>query len=742
MAHWASGNGQGRRAKARSGTAIAMELALTASAALCAGGAAAQTAGADPAAPGEAAAAATLPSVTVSDHRNAMDEAPPAIRGGQVGSGARMGLLGNTSIMDTPFSVTSYTTQAIENDQARSVADVVAMDPSVRMASARSNINEDITIRGFAVPSGDFALNGMFGLTPYWRAPLEAVERVEIIKGPSAALFGMAPSGSVGGVVNLVPKRAGSEPITRITGSASSNSVFGGHVDIGRRFGPDDAFGVRVNAMHREGDTPIKGQSTRESLASLALDYRGRSLRASLDLLWQKERIDNIVRQFQLGPTLAAVPRVPDNTYPYPGLGWSDGRNGSALAKVEYDITDSITAYAAYGRRKLNWGAVAANPVILNTAGDYSYFGGWQRMTVDSTSLEAGLRAAFSTGPVGHSVALGITRLDLEQQLGFYTGFPAGMSNLYAGLLRATPSTAGISNPLRPMADSKLSSVALADTLSFMDDRLLVTLGLRRQKVEGQSYNFSTGLPSGARYDESATTPFAGIVFKLRPDISLYASYVEGLSQGETAPTSAAITNPGEVLPPYKSKQKEIGAKFDLDGSMVATLSLFELTKPSAGISGSTFGVFGEQRNRGAEAALAGEVARGVRLLGGITYLDGRITKAATASLEGRRPIGVPQWQMNLGAEWDTPFVPGLTLTGRVIHTGRTAANAANTLSVPGWNRIDAGVRYAMQVGGKPVTLRLNVENLLDKNYWGVATAGYLFVGSPRTFSLSASVDL
>src|SRR5690606_8031648 len=152
--------------------------------------------------------------------------------------------------------------------------------------------------------------------------------------------------------------------------------------------------------------------------------------------------------------------------------------------------------------------------------------------------------------------------------------------------------------------------------------------------------------------------------------------------------------------------------------------------------------VFGEQRNRGIEATLAGEVTRGVRVLGGVTYTDGKITKAATAQLEGKKPIGVPEWQLNLGAEWGTPFVPGLTLTGRVIHTASTAVNATNTLSIPAWNRIDAGVRYAMKVGGKPVTLRLSVENLLDKNYWGTATAGYLFVGSPRTFSLSASVDL
>lgn len=731
----------GRRRGVKSKLAVAAQAAFAASAAWYAGAALAQTMDARPANEPAAAATATLPLVTATEQSDSIDAPPPAIRGGQVGRGARMGILGNASVMETPFSVTSYTAQTIENDQARSVADVLSADPSVRMGSARSNINEDITIRGFSVPSSDFALNGVFGVTPYWRAPLEAVERVEIIKGPSASLFGMTPGGSVGGVVNLVPKRAESEPITRFTGSASSDSVFGGHVDIGRRFGPDGAFGVRINAMQREGDTAIKGQSTRESLGAVALDYRGRALRASLDLLAQKERIDNVVRQFQAGPTLAAVPRAPDNSYPYPGLGWSDGRNGSAVLKAAYDLSDNLTAYASYGQRKLNWGAVASNPVIMDTAGNYSFFGGWQRMSVESKSLDAGLRGRFSTGPVKHEVALNFSRLEQEQTLGFYTGYPGGSSNLYAGLLFPTPSTAGIGNPLRPYLDTKLTSLALADTLSFMDDRLRVTLGLRRQQVAGQDYDFSTGQASGAYYDESATTPVAGVVYKLQPHISLYASYIEGLSRGEVAPISAAISNPGAVMPPYKSKQKEIGVKFDLDGGMVAAVSLFELTKPSAGLSGSTFGVFGEQRNRGVEATLAGELARGVRVLGGVTYMDGVITKAATSALEGKKAIGVPDWQLNLGAEWDMPFLPGLTLTGRMIHTGKTAVDPANTLHIPGWNRFDAGARYATRLGGKPVTFRMNVENLFDKDYWGTSTAGYLFVGSPRTVSLSASID-
>jgi iron complex outermembrane receptor protein len=715
--------------------ALAARLAMGGAGALCLAGAALAQAQ-------DGSAEARLPAVTVTSGPEALDAPPPAFAGGQVGSGARMGLLGNAAVMDTPFSVTSYTAEAIANEQARSVADVIAFDPSVRMSSARSNINESLSIRGFDVPSSDFALNGLFGLTPYWRAPLEAVERVEVLKGPSAGLFGMAPGGSVGGVVNLVPKRAGDTPITRFTAGAASNSVAGGHLDLGRRFGPDNALGARLNVMHREGDTPINGQSTRESLAALGLDLRESALRVSLDLMWQQQRINNVVRQFQLGPALTAIPAAPSGKTAYPGYGWTDGRDGIALLKAEYDLNSAVTAYAGVGRHSLHWAAIAGNPVLQNTAGDYSYFGGWQRQGIDVQSAEAGLRANFKTGGIVHGAVLGFTRLKQEQTLGFYTGYPGGVSNLYTGALAATPSTSGLDNPLRPYLDGTLTSLALADTMAMLDDRLLVTLGLRHQKVEGQNYNFATGAPSGPYYDKSATTPLAGVVFKLRPHLSLYASYIEGLSRGDTAPVSAAIANPGEVLAPYRSKQKEIGVKLE-QGSLLATLGLFELTKPSAALAAdNVFGVNGQQRNRGIEASVAGEAAHGLRLLGGVTAVDAVLNKSATPGLAGRKAIGVPRWQANLGAEWDAGWVPGLTFTGRAVHTAQAYADSANTLRVPAWTRFDAGARYATRLGGQPVTFRLSVENLFGKDYWGVSTYGYLHLGTPRTVSLSASVDL
>ncbi|MCH3797048.1 TonB-dependent siderophore receptor, partial [Campylobacter jejuni] len=87
------------------------------------------------------------------------------------------------------------------------------------------------------------------------------LERIEVLKGPGALLYGMTPGGSVGGVINLVPKRAGDTPLTRLTAKFSADSELGAHLDMGRRFGRDDAFGIRVNAAKSDGRTTLDGQS-------------------------------------------------------------------------------------------------------------------------------------------------------------------------------------------------------------------------------------------------------------------------------------------------------------------------------------------------------------------------------------------------------------------------------------------------------------------------------------------------
>jgi iron complex outermembrane recepter protein len=165
--------------------------------------------------------------------------------------------------------------------------------------------------------------------------------------------------------------------LTRVTASYLSDSVFGGHVDIGRRFGENKEFGVRFNGSYRNGNTTLDFQSLEEFLGSLALDYRGERLRVSVDLMYQQQNVDRVTRQFSAGATLAEIPHAPDGRTNYPGFGYSNMKDRSEITRGEYDVTDNVTVYGGYGIRSSRMDAVAGNPVLSNLNGNFEASPAW-----------------------------------------------------------------------------------------------------------------------------------------------------------------------------------------------------------------------------------------------------------------------------------------------------------------------------------------------------------------------------
>lgn len=653
--------------------------------------------------------------------------------GGQVAAGGRLGLLGNTHFMETPFNQTSYTAEVIAEQQARSLSDLLVNDPSVRQSSARTNINEDFSIRGFTVSSADVAVSGLYGLMPHFRVPVEMAERVEVLKGPSALLNGMPPSGNVGGAINIVPKRAGNDPLTRLTTSHVGDGIFGMHADIGRRFGENKEFGVRVNAAYRDGDTTIDKQAQKDEVYSLALDYQGERLRATLDVVYQDQDIDHVVRQFMAVPTLTAMPKAPDNKLNYPGSGRSRADDKAVIGRVEYDLSDNVSVYGGFGTHEHNLDAIAGNPMLQNSAGDFTYSPAWQIFRVKSKSGEIGADARFKTGPVSHKLSLNYSRIRQDQSIDFDTFFAARTSNIFNPVYTATPDTSAATVKLLKYKTATLESHAIADTLAFFDDRVKLTLGLRHQRVAQQALLFSA---DPRPYKQAKNTPALGIVYQPQQNLSFYANYIEALSPG----ASSLATLPPTTLPPMVTKQIEIGSKIDW-GKFATTISLYQIKRPNAVLFGGVLEENGEQRNRGLELSIFGEVTRDVRLLGGLTLMDGKLTKTAGGLYDGNRALAVPRIQANFGVDWDNSLAPGLGFNARVVHTGRQYVDQANLLDLPAWTRIDIGARYKTSLGGKPLTLRANVENLFDKNYWASSNEGYIYIGTPRTLLISGTVD-
>jgi len=683
-----------------------------------------------------------LPEVEVSGSPATIPPLPPAYAGGQVARGGEVGLLGNMDFMDTPFNQSSYTASTIENQQARSIADVVINDPSVRYSGTTTQTLDLFNIRGFLTRSAEVAYQGMFGIAPDSQLAVETVERVEVLKGPGALLYGMSPNGAVGGTINVVPKRAEDVPITRLTGLFQTRSQPGAHVDVGRRFGEDNAVGLRVNAVYRNGDTPVEDNSQEAGDATLALDLRGDAFRLFLDAGYQRRKSEGLDSDsyMQAG---AQVPDAPDagKTYFQDWTHMDSDATYGAL-RGEFDIAPWLSAFAAAGVSRNESSMVLSYAWNMDSAGNFDETFWGQASYNDNVTAEAGVRMAFDTGSVAHRVVASIAALRNESgNIAFFddtidgTGNrPSNPSNIYAPSAVAEPALGGF--PTVPkISETALTGLALADTLSFSGDAVQLTVGARLQQVEVENFDGATGA-SLDRYDESAVTPAVGLIVKPWRQVSLYANYIEGLSQGPVAP--AGSVNAGQVFPPSKTKQLEGGVKVE-HGTLAATLSVFDITQPTGRTNASTlvFSVDAERRNRGIELNVFGQASRSTRVLGGVMLLDSRYTETEGGLNEGNRAPGA-EVNLNLGGEWDTPFAPGLTLSARAIYTGSAYIDAENTQKIPGWTRIDAGARYAFRAGDKPVTLRANVENLFDEDYW---RDEYLYRGAPRTFLLSASID-
>jgi iron complex outermembrane recepter protein len=671
---------------------------------------------------------------------NTISSPPPEFPGGQVARGGRVGMLGNRDIMDTPFNTTNYTAQKIKDQQAVTAADVVEGDPSVRSSAARGGILDAFFIRGFPVGEGnlgEIAFDGVYGVAPNYRVFTDYAERIEVVKGPTALLYGMSPNSAVGGVINIVPKRAGDNPLTRLTADFASDSQLGGGVDVSRRFGRDREFGIRVNTSYHNGDTPLDHQSREAFVGALAADYRGERFRASLDFISQEEDFDAPSRPFLLGAGVQ-TPSAPNGRLNVsPSWARSEIVDRSLLLRTEYDVNDTVTLFADAGGGRTTVERLSGQTItILNAAGDTSSTPVNFKFAIDRRVFDSGLRANFDTAGIDHTATLQASYYQDQLSRGSTTGSSVMLSNIYAPVDFA-PISVAEPNRVPKVSESTLTGFAVGDTLSILNKRVQLTLGTRYQNIE--SDNFDTIGNTSSSYADNALTPLAGLIVKPWENVSLYANYIEGLSRGDLAPSTAV--NAGEALAPYIAKQAEVGVKVDF-GRIGAIASLFQIEKPFGQLVNNVFSAGGEQRNRGLEFAVFGEVVPSVRVLAGVAFIDGEMTKTNSSATVGNRPIGVPKVQANLSAEWDTPFLDGFTVAGALIYTGDQYVNAANTQSIPSWTRFDVGARYRVTLADKPVAFRATVQNVFDQDYWsGVASFSAIAQGAPRTLLLSVTTD-
>jgi iron complex outermembrane receptor protein len=676
-----------------------------------------------------------------------------------------VGVLGDKEAADVPFSIRSYNEALILNQQPQTLGQVLENDPTIRTTTGFGIAGELFVIRGFALAGDDVGYDGLYGIMPRQLAAPELYQSVQVLNGASAFLNGAAPGGTgLGGSVNLIPKRAGAEDLNRVTAGYTGPEHIGGSFDIARSTGSGGEWGIRINGTARAGDVAIDDEFRSTTVLGAAIDYNSGPLRASLDLAYQRVKVSHFRPKLSIAG-LTVIPEAPDASTNF-GQPWqyTTLRDIFGQARIEYDIAKDVMLYAAFGARDGAEEGVYSTPTLVNAAtGEITVSSSFIPRTDNNEAATAGLRGKFATGGITHEVNAGGSINWLVNRNAFeFFALSAERNNLYAPA-RVTPSTTltfasgDLDDPL-PASRSRLTSAFVSDTLGLWNDRILLTAGARLQAIKVRSFSVATGAQTGA-YDKDKVTPVFGVVVKPATGMSFYANRIEGLVQGATAPVSGAnpsggaallVTNAGAVLPPFVSEQYEIGGKLTL-GRLDLSLAAFQIDRETAILRPSPtqtgaleFGPFGVQRNRGVEFTIAGELSEGLRLIAGGSVIDAKLRRTLNGVNEGNQAVGVPEYLVNANLEWDVPFVPALTLTGRVVHTGEQAANIANTLFLEDWTRIDIGARYVAVVAGKPLTLRASLDNVADADYWASAFDSFrpdLQLSSPRTFKASLSYE-
>lgn len=375
-------------------------------------------------------------------------------------------------------------------------------------------------------------------------------------------------------------------------------------------------------------------------------------------------------------------------------------------------------------------------------------------------SMNLSARGEFETGPVTHNWSTAFDRVirqrktingsgngnskievkaneNIEHQL---ASFKADYPNSWA-------KTANLD------ANIKVNSLALSDTLGFVDNKYRLTLGGRFQAVE---YTNKKKSQSG---DAKRFSPMLMAAWVPQPDLVVYGNYMEDLERADIKTDDSGETT---MAKPRVSRQFEVGVRKNW-GDFVTTLNAFQIKRPvywrGNTKKGTDFAAYkaaggaagdeqGMERNRGIEFnAYANLLNKTLRPTLGLMYLQSTVKEYPNSRdmLVNGVQVANPRVIAKAGLEWDTPFAKGLTLNGNVSYFGKSYQDTQKQYAFPSYTLIDVGARYKTKLGKNTLTVSSSVENLFNKNYWQVQRGQYdrsfAVVGMPRTYWLKAELD-
>jgi iron complex outermembrane receptor protein len=645
----------------------------------------------------------------------------------------------DTPLLETPQAISVIGREQMQNQNAQSVSDAIHYAPGVTNNAGTIDTRFDtIRVRGFLAP---LYLDGLIlpsGTTQFGRPRPDpwGLERVEVLRGPSSALYGQIPPG---GMLNLVSLRPTADAVHTIELQGSSFGQLQGAVDLGGKISEDGQFLYRLSALAHTGDTQIDHVDDNRIMIQPAFTWRP-DKDTSLTLLGQFQRdVNGVATQFL--PAQGTIWPNPNGTLPMSTFLGDPNDNSYTRSQFwagyqfEHRFSDAITFHQnlRYASVDTNLAAVIASSLQANQAVvnriAYSVPESAYNWTLDNNAL-----FKFSTGPLKHNALVGFDYVysagSTKQGIG-----AAPALNMYQPVYWQTITQPSITTVTGQKQNQY--GVYLQDQIAF--DHWRLTLSGRNDWVDTLTQNFVTYRNTFQAV--SALSGRAGLNYVFDFGLSPYVSFASSFQ-----PTIGTDFS-GNPLQPSRGKQYEVGIKYQPDnGEVSANLAAYKLTQTTALTADPNHPGFslqsGEVTVQGIEADVTAHPVKGLNVTGSYTFTDAKITQSTGADL-GSQVATQPQHMASLWGDYTIQEgrLRGLGFGGGIRYIGNSWGNAPNTLFIPDYGLFDAMLSY--ELGGlnpkmEGAKLVLNANNIADTRY--VTTCSNVtgcFYGQSRLITLT-----
>lgn len=624
-----------------------------------------------------------------------------------------------TPLIDVPQAISVTTREQLDDQAMLSIADVVRYVPGITVGQGEGH-RDQITLRGNN-STADFFVDGIRDDVQYYRG-LYNVERVEVLKGPNAMIFGR---GGGGGVINRVSKSP--ERASFVAGSVSANSFGAWYADVDVNQPLGEMAAARLNGVYEEFGSNrnfYNGHRIAINPTVAVVLETGTRIGLSYEYSEDQRVIDRGV------PSLNGRPLTGyrDTFFGVPGVNSSDFRAHVARLQFEHPFSDqlSLSGKLLYGDYdKVYANAFAAAGVVAGQVAIEAYRDPTTRRNLFA---QTDLVWKGATGGLDHVILIGAElgdqRTRNQRINGFFDG-PVTTTSSKRRTLVALSDPLSVPSITFRAGTGNRSIASDAEVLGlYIQDQ--ISLGAHFDIVGGVRYDRFTirvddllTIPNvSAKRTDMMWSPRAGLIYKPFEAMSVYASYSQSFLP-QAGDQFIALDATAAALAPEKFENIELGVKWNLHNNLSLTAAVYRLDRTNTRAPGAVSGTVvltGAQRSKGLEIALTGEITRQWQMSAGYTLQKAEIRSTTSAAAAGREIGQVPRHQISLWNRYD--LSPSFGIGLGAYHQSESYTSISNAVVLPAYTRIDAALFAKVN---DRIDVQANIENLFDRSYFSTA---------------------